>query len=50
MDTTGGKKERTPKENVVERRTSIHDNKKLKPYHWRNERDGVWFPEDSDSC
>jgi len=50
MDTTGGKEKRTPKESVVGRSTSSHDSKKFRPDQWRKERNGVWFPEDSDSC
>jgi len=48
-DTTGEKEKRMPKENVDEKITSSHDKKFRTKSFGETERNGVWFPEDSDS-
>ena len=50
MDTTGEKEKRMFKKNVDGRSTSSHDNKKFRSRSVEKERNGVWFPEDGDSC
>jgi hypothetical protein len=50
MDTTGEKEKRTSKKNVDGRSTSSHDNKKFRTRSIEKQRNGIWFPEDSDSC
>ena len=50
MDTTGEKEKRTSKKNVDGRSTSSHDNKKLRTRSMERGGNGVWFPEDGDSC
>ena len=48
--TMGKKEKRTSKENVDGRNTSSHDNKKFRTRSMEKQRNGVWFPEDSNSC
>jgi len=51
LDTTEEKEKRTSKKNVDGRSTSSHDNKKFTTRSVeKHERNGVWFPEDGDSC
>jgi len=49
MDTTVEKEKRTSKQNVDGRSTNSHD-KKLITRSMEKQRNGVWFPEDGDSC
>jgi hypothetical protein len=51
MDTTRELEKRTSKKNVDGRSTTSHDNKKLRnQINGERERNGIWFPEDGDSC
>jgi hypothetical protein len=51
MDTTGENEKKTSKKNVDGRSTSSHDNKKFRNRSIKKtEGNGVWFPEDGDSC
>jgi hypothetical protein len=50
MDTTGEKEKRMSKKNVDGRSTSSHDDKKFRTRSMEKRRNGVWFPEDDDSC
>jgi len=50
LDTTGEKEKRTSMKNVDGRSTSSHDNKKFRTRSMEKQRNGVWFPEDGDSC
>jgi hypothetical protein len=50
MDTTEEKEKRTSKKNVDGRSTSIHDDKKFRTRSIEKQRNGVWLPEDGNSC
>jgi len=50
LDTAGEKEKRTSKKNVDGRSTSSHDNMKFRTRSMKKQRNGVWFPEDGDSC
>jgi len=44
------RKKRTSKKNVDGRSTSSHNKDKLRTRSMEKQRNGVWFPEDGDSC
>jgi hypothetical protein len=50
MVTTGEKEKRTSKKNMDRRSPSSHDNKKSGTRSMEKQRNGVWFPEDGNSC
>jgi hypothetical protein len=51
MDTRGEKKKKTSKKNVDGRSASSHENKKFRnQISGETGRNGVWFPEDGNSC
>ena len=51
MDTMGDKEKRMSKKKVDGRSASSHDNKKLRTRsNGETKTNGIWFPEDGDSC
>jgi hypothetical protein len=50
MDTAGEKERGRPRQTWIEGVKAAMTARNLEPDQWRNREDGVWFPEDGDSC